>query len=82
MFFLIMIDLTRHLSCVNFSERLYNVVSWLITNIGPMKFDKLGHTQGHGWLLISKTDTEYSYYEYKLYFDEPNDELMFKLACL
>jgi hypothetical protein len=77
-----MIDLTRCLKCDNFSEKWLDILTWLVGNIGPIKLSKLGLTQGQGWLIVRQINDSDSTCQYKLYLDEPNDELMFKLACL
>jgi hypothetical protein len=77
-----MLDLTNHLRCNNFSDRWLAILTWLIANVGPIKLDKLGHTQGQGWLIIRTITARDSHYQVKLYIDDCDYEVMFKLACL
>jgi hypothetical protein len=75
-----MIDLTNYLK--NNFELWETYLAWLNTHVGPMKLNKLNVTQGDGWIIVRKIHDGESYYQFKLYCDDVNHELMFRLACL
>lgn len=75
-----MIRLTKQLK--DDFGRLQGYLDWLMANVGPMTLNKLNVTQGRGWMLVRTIQDGDSYYEFRLYFDDSNTEVMFKLACL
>jgi hypothetical protein len=76
-----MIDLTTFLR-KDFDNNWATVIDWLSQNVGRLKLSKFQVVQGDGWLIMRKVDEVTYQYTFTLYFDDPSDGVMFKLALL
>ena len=76
-----MIDLTTRLcNFSTFADDWKNIVDWLVDNVGKAKFEKLNVMQGEGWMIVRTIHDGDHFYQFKLLFDDPKLELMFRLA--